>query len=209
MRKERLYLMMLTAILFCGPLTASAQDEPEFIVTQGDFHVLKQKGKTGIVELDYDQAKISNLHTMEISDVTVIKHLEENDSKAFRKWAGIKEEAAEMFSDRWNEEKKRYIKLVEKGTPDYKLVIKADLFDVGNSASATWSWNKRDGGIIISGTLNVLDANGNNVCKVKINRYRGASTRNLDIKAPTFHRRTVLFHKSLAKDLLEYFDTRK
>ena len=84
MRKERLYHMMLTAILLCGPMTASAQDEPEFVVTQGDFHVLKQKGKTGIVELDYDQAKISNLHTMEISDVTVIKHLEENDSKAYR-----------------------------------------------------------------------------------------------------------------------------
>lgn len=201
------FVWMLTAILCLGPMTALAQDEQEFVVTEGDFHVLKQKGKTGIVELYYDQAKIGNLHSMDISEETVIKHLEKNDSKAFSKWTDIKEEAAEMFMKRWNEEKNRYVKLVEKGTPDYKLVIKADSFDPGNSGSATWSWNKCDGGIIISGTLEVLDANGNCACKVKINRYRGASSRNIDLKVPTFHRRVVLFHKSLAKDLLEYFDT--
>ena len=45
---------------------------------------------------------------------------------------------------------------------------------------------------------------------MNVNRYRGASSRNLDIKIPTFHRRTVLFHKSLAKDLLEFlFDNNK
>jgi hypothetical protein len=37
---------------------------------------------------------------------------------------------------RWNDEKNRYVKLVEKGTPDYKFVIKADSFDPGNSGSA-------------------------------------------------------------------------
>lgn len=200
---------MLTAILCWGPMTVSAQDEQEFVVTEGDFHVLMQKGKIGTVELNYDQAKIGNLHSMDISDETVIKHLEKNDTKAFSKWNEIQEEAVEMFVKRWNEEKKRYVKLVEKGTPDYKLIIKADLFDPGNSGSATWSWNKRDGGIIISGTLEVVDANGKSACKVKINRYRGASSRNLDLKVPTFHRRVVLFHKSLAKDLLEYFDTLK
>ena len=44
-----------------------AQEEQEFVVTEGDFHVLKQKGKTGTVELDYDQAKMGNLHTMDIT----------------------------------------------------------------------------------------------------------------------------------------------
>lgn len=209
MNMNKNFVWLLMAILCWGPMTAMAQEEQEFVVTEGDFHVLKQKGKTGTVELDYDQAKMGNLHTMDITDETLIKHLEKEDPKAFRNWKEFMEESGEMFTKRWNEEKSRYIKLVEKGTPDYKLVIKADLFDAGNSGSATWSWNKRDGGIIISGTLEVSDANGNSVCKVKINRYRGASTRNLDLKLPTFHRRLVLFHKSLAKDLLEYFDTLK
>ena len=108
-----------------------------------------------------------------------------------------------MFIKRWNEEKSKCIKLTEKDDADYQIIIKADFFDAGNSGSAAWSWNKRDGGIVISGTLEVLDASGKSVCKMKINRYRGASTRNVDLKVPTFHRRFVLFHKSFAKDLLE------
>ena len=194
---------MLVAILSCGPMMALAQDEQEFEVIAGDFMVVKQKGKTGTVEFDYDNAKVGNLHTMDIRNETLLEYLKENDEKVFRKWADIMEDAKEMFIKRWNEEKSKCIKLIEKGAPDYQIKIKADLFDTGNSGSATWSWNKRDGGVIITGTLEVLDASGQSVCKMKINRYRGASTRNLDIKIPTFSRRTILFHKSLAKDLLE------
>ena len=201
MRKYLLWT--LAAILCCGPVTALAQDEQEFEVIAGDFKVVKQKGKTGMVEFDYDNAKVGNLHTMDITNETLLNHLKQNDERAFRKWEKTKEEGKEAFIDRWNDEKSKCIKLGEKGNADYRIKIKADLFDVGNSGSATWSWNKRDGGIIISGTLEVLDANGNSVCKMKINRYRGASTRNLDLKIPTFSRRTILFHKSLAKDLLE------
>lgn len=102
---EKNFVWMLTAILCLGPMTVLAQDEQEFVVTEGDFNVLKQKGKTGIVELYYDQAKIGNLHSMDISEETVIKHLEKNDSKAFSKWTDIKEEAVEMFMKRWNDEK--------------------------------------------------------------------------------------------------------
>lgn len=196
-------LWMLAAILCCGPLTAQAQDEPEFEVIAGDFMVVKQKGKTGTVEFDYDNAKVGNLHTKNITDDTVLEYLEKNDKKALRKWEDVKEEGKEMFIKRWNEEKSKCIKLKEKGDADYLIKIKADVFDTGNSGSATWSWNKRDGGVMISGTLEVLDASGKSVCKMKINRYRGASSRNIDLKVPNFHRRVVLFHKSLAKDLLE------
>ncbi len=200
----RKYLLWTLAAILCwGPITALAQDEQEFEVIAGDFKVVKQKGKTGKVEFDYDNAKVGNLHTMDITNETLLNHLKQNDERAFRKWEDTKEEAKEAFIDRWNEEKRKCIKLTEKGDTDYLIKIKADLFDVGNSGSATWSWNKRDGGVIISGTLEVFDANGNSVCKMKINRYRGASTRNFDLKVPTFSRRTILFHKSLAKDLLE------
>ena len=200
---KKISLWMLAAILCCSPMTVQAQDEEEFVVTEGDFNVVKQKGKTGIVEFDYDNAKVGNLSTMSITDEILVAYLEKNDEKSFRKWADTKQEAKEMFIKRWNEEKSKCIKLVEKGTPDYQIKIKADLLDTGNSGSATWSWNKRDGGVIISGTLEVLDASGKSVCKMKINRYRGASQRTIELKVPNFRHRVVLFHKSLAKDLLE------
>ena len=193
----------LLAVMAMMTLAVQA-DEEEFVVTSGDFKVVMQPGKIGRVEVDFTKAKVGNLSTMEITDQSFIDYLEANDQKVFKKWSEYQEECEETFMDRWNDAKKKVIKLTKKGTPDYIIKINATRLDPGNSGAATWSWNKRDGGIIISGTLEVLDAAGNSVCKMNINRYRGFSTRGLDIKIPTFHRRTVLFHKSLAKDLLEF-----
>ena len=197
--------MFLLAVMAMMTLAVQA-DEEEFVVTSGDFKVVMQPGKIGRVEVDFTKAKVGNLSTMEITDQSFIDYLEANDQKVFKKWSEYQEEGEETFMDRWNDAKKKVIKLTKKGTPDYIIKINATRLDPGNSGAATWSWNKRDGGIIISGTLEVLDASGSSVCKMNI----GASSRNLDIKIPTFHRRTVLFHKSLAKDLLEFlFDNNK
>jgi hypothetical protein len=203
---KKLFFLALLAMLSIG-----THAEDEFEVISGDFKVVMQGGKTGRVEVDFTQAKVGNLSTMEMSDLTFMSYLEKNDEKVFRKWSEYQAEGEETFMDRWNEAKKSVIKLSKKGNPDYIIKIKADMLDPGNSGAATWSWNKRDGGIIITGTLEVIDAAGNCVCKMRINRYRGASMRTLDLKVPTFHRRTVLFHKSLAKDLLEFLlgDTKK
>ena len=195
--------MFLLAVMAMMTLAVQA-DEEEFVVTSGDFKVVMQPGKIGRVEVDFTKAKVGNLSTMEITDQSFIDYLEANDQKVFKKWSEYQEEGEETFMDRWNDAKKKVIKLTKKDTPNYIIKINATQLDPGNSGAATWSWNKRGGGIIISGTLEVLDAAGNSVCKMNINRYRGFSTRGLDIKIPTFHRRTVLFHKSLAKDLLEF-----
>ena len=195
--------MFLLAVMAMMTLAVQA-DEEEFVVTSGDFKVVMQPGKIGRVEVDFTKAKVGNLSTMEITDQSFIDYLEANDQKVFKKWSEYQEEGEETCMDRWNDIKKKVIKLTKKGTPDYIIKINATRLDPGNSGAATWSWNKRDGGIIISGTLEVLDASGSSVCKMNINRYRGFSTRGLDIKIPTFHRRTLLLHKSLAKDLLEF-----
>ena len=200
--------MLKVKLLFCAlfammSFTAQA-DEDEFVVTSGDFNVVRQPGKIGRLEVDFTQAKVGNLSTMEMTDQTFIDYLKENDQKVYKKWSEYQEEAIETFMERWNDAKKKVIKLTKKDTPDYIIKINAAQLDPGNSGAATWSWNKRGGGIIISGTLEVIDAAGNSVCKMNINRYRGFSTRGLDIKIPTFHRRTLLLHKSLAKDLLEF-----
>ena len=197
---KKLFLLAVMAMM----AIAVQADEEEFVVTSGDFNVVRQPGKTGRLEVDFTKAKVGNLSTMEITDQTFMDYLAANDQKVFKKWSEYQEEAIETFMERWNDAKKKVIKLSEKDTPAYIIKINAAQLDPGNSGAATWSWNKRGGGIIISGTLEVIDAAGNSVCKMNINRYRGFSTRGLDIKIPTFHRRTLLLHKSLAKDLLEF-----
>lgn len=197
---KKLFLLAMMAMM----AIAVQADEEKFVVTSGDFNVVRQPGKTGRLEVDFTKAKVGNLSTMEITDQTFMDYLAANDQKVFKKWSEYQEEAIETFMERWNDAKKKVIKLTKEDTPDYIIKINAAQLDPGNSGAATWSWNKRGGGIIISGTLEVLDAAGNSVCKMNINRYRGFSTRGLDIKIPTFHRRTLLLHKSLAKDLLEF-----
>ena len=197
---KKIFLLAVMAMM----AIAVQADEEEFVVTSGDFNVVRQPGKTGRLEVDFTKAKVGNLSTMEITDQTFMDYLAANDQKVFKKWSEYQEEAIETFMERWNDAKKKVIKLTKKDTPDYIIKINAAQLDPGNSGAATWSWNKRGGGIIISGTLEVIDAAGNSLCKMNINRYRGFSTRGLDIKIPTFHRRTLLLHKSLAKDLLEF-----
>ena len=81
---------------------------------------------------------------------------------------------------------------------------KATKFSTGNSGAAYWSFSKRDGGIIISGDLTIVETStGKTVCKINLIDYRGASSRNLDFKFPNFTRRMKMFHKSFAKDLLQ------
>ena len=181
---KKLFLLAVMAMM----AIAVQADEEEFVVTSGDFNVVRQPGKTGRLEVDFTKAKVGNLSTMEITDQTFMDYLAANDQKVFKKWSEYQEEAIETFMERWNDAKKKVIKLTKKDTPDYIIKINAAQLDPGNSGAATWSWNKRGGGIIISGTLEVIDAAGNSVCKMNINRYRGFSTRGLDIKIPTFHR---------------------
>ena len=197
---KKIFLLAVMAMM----AIAVQADEEEFVVTSGDFNVVRQPGKTGRLEVDFTKAKVGNLSTMEITDQTFMDYLAANDQNVYKKWSEYQEEAIETFMERWNDAKKKVIKLTKNDTPDYIIKINAAQLDPGNSGAATWSWNKRGGGIIISGTLEVIDAAGNSVCKMNINRYRGFSTRGLDIKIPTFHRRTLLLHKSLAKDLLEF-----
>ncbi|MBO5593411.1 MAG: hypothetical protein J5931_02270 [Prevotella sp.] len=193
--------MIMMAMMAVFAVTAAFADDDEFKVVEGSFvDVVRQPGKTATVEFDYLDATIQD---KEESGRTLKKWLQEEDPKEFDKWDSHMADAKEFFTKRWNEEKKKNLKVVDGDQADYRIIIKASKFSTGNSGAAYWSMSKRDGGIIISGDLTILDASGKTVCKVDLIDYRGASSRTMDFKVPNFTRRMKMFHKSLAKDLLE------
>ena len=194
----------MMAFMAVMAVTAQAGDEKEFTVTSGNFvEITSQPGKTATVEFDYDKAKVGNLTTKDISNETLVAFLKKNDEKAFEKWDAIQADSKKYFINRWNEEKKSRFMFVEDGKADYKVKIHADQIDTGNAGAATWSMSKRDGGVVMNGSLEIIDTkSGKQVCKVKINRYKGASRTTFDVKNANFNRRMQMFHKSLAKDLL-------
>ena len=198
---KKILMMALMAIVALG---AYADDEPEFTVTSGSFvDVVRQPGKTATVEFNYLDDKTGNLRSKSLTDKTLREKLATEDEDVYKDWDDILENSKEYFVKRWNEEKKKNVKMLEKGKGDYHFVFTASAFDTGNAGASYWSVSKRDGGITVNAILEIKDASGQTVCTVKIHRYRGASSRNLDFKFPNFKRRMQMFHKSLAKDLLE------
>jgi len=195
---KRLFMMTMMVVL---AVTAAFADDDEFKVVEGSFvEVVRQPGKTATVEFDYLNATIAD---KEQSGRTLEKWLQDEDPKVYGKWDKHMKDAKEYFTNRWNEEKKQNLQIVDNGNADYRILVKATKFSTGNAGAAYWSMSKRDGGIIISGELVIKDASGKTVCKVDLIDYRGASSRTLDLKMPNFTRRMQMFHKSLAKDLLE------
>ena len=193
--------LMMAMMAVCA-VTAAFADDDEFKVVEGSFvDVVRQRGKTATVEFDYLDATIAD---RENSGRTLKQWLQDEDPKVLAKWDKHMEDAEEYFRERWNDESKKNIKIVKDGNPDYRIFVRATKFSTGNSGAAYWSFSKRDGGIIISGDLRIVETStGNTVCKINLIDYRGASSRNLDFKFPNFNRRMQMFHKSFAKDLLQ------
>ena len=195
---KRLFMMTMMVVV---SITAAFADDDEFKVVEGSFvDVVRQPGKTATVEFDYLNATIAD---KEQSGRTLEKWLQDEDPKVYGKWDKHMKDAKEYFTNRWNEEKKQNLQIVDNGNADYRILVKATKFSTGNAGAAYWSISKRDGGIIISGELVIKDASGKTVCKVDLIDYRGASSRTFDLKMPNFTRRMQMFHKSFAKDLLE------
>jgi len=195
---KRLFMMTMIVVL---SVTAAFADDDEFKVVEGSFvDVVRQPDKTATVEFDYLNATIAD---KENSGRTLKKWLQDEDPKVFGKWDKHMADAKKYFTNRWNEEAKQNLKIVDNGNVDYRILVKATKFSTGNAGAAYWSMSKRDGGIIISGELVIKDDSGKTVCRVNLIDYRGASSRTFDLKMPNFTRRMQMFHKSFAKDLLE------
>jgi hypothetical protein len=190
--------LMLTAFVALFAFVAQAQ---MFSIVSGDPSVFKQKGKTANVVLDYKDAKRADLSKKVLEDVNIMDFLKENDPKVYNNWDKHMEECLEWFCDRWNNEKKTFVKVLEEGKGDYVIKIHADYLDFGNVAAAMWSFNKHSGGVMVRGTFSIEDQEGNTLCVVKLNDFRGQSDRTISMKYPTAGRRLALFHKGLAKDM--------
>ena len=155
-------ILMLALMAVCA-VTAAFADDDEFKVVEGSFvSVVQQRGKTATVEFDYLNATIAD---RENSGRTLKQWLQDENPKELAKWDEHMENAEEFFRERWNDESKKNIKIVKGGNPDYRIIVKATKFSTGNSGAAYWSISKRDGGIIISGDLSIVDTSTGNTVK--------------------------------------------
>ena len=189
-------------------MVAAAQ---EFVVKSGSLKTLLQDDKKVALKIDFSKAKMANLSSKELTETLMMDHLKTNDSYMFEHWKEHADECHEFFRERWNDDKatSKIIDEDDDDAVDFNINIKFDYIDFGNGVASVWGLSKKSGGVIMRGTIDFTDAKGQNVCTLEVNDYRGQSTRVMDMKMPTFGRRLALFHKSLAKDILNFAKKQK
>lgn len=187
-------LMLLTS-------TLSFAQKEHIKVKSGNPKVLMQKGKYLRVEFDYTDLMIEGEPAQ--------KYLSERGQDHVRDFPNDNHVAEGWFEDRWNEESDKYLRIIKLGNPDYTMKIHIKEMDLGNLAAAMWTFSRKAGGIIISGTVSVADANGQEVVAFEFDDYKGNSTRGLDFKSPNDGRRRAVGYKSFCKDLLSVIEESK
>ena len=183
-------------------LVAMSMNAQALVVKSGNLATMLQKDKTAALKIDFSKAKMANLSKKELKETLFMDFLKESDPETYQIWDKHAKECYDFFAERWNDDKAS-AKIDDDKSADYTINVKFDYIDIGNGAAATWSWSRKSGGVMMRGTVQITDANGNDVCTVDVNDFRGNSTRGFDMKMPTFGRRMALFHKSLAKELLD------
>lgn len=183
-------------------LVAMSVNAQALVVKSGNLATMLQKDKTAALKIDFSKAKMANLSKKELKETLFMDFLKESDPETYQIWDKHAKECYDFFAERWNDDKAS-AKIDDDKSADYTINVKFDYIDIGNGTAATWSWSRKSGGVMMRGTVQVTDANGSDVCTVDVNDFRGNSTRGFDMKMPTFGRRMALFHKSLAKELLD------
>ena len=180
-----------------------AADAQVFVVESGNIGEVFQSDKTATVKHDFSTTKLANLSDKKLTDDLFLEHLKTKDPGVYNSWDSHQKEFSQFFIDRWNDYKGS-LKMTADEPADYTLLIKFDYIDEGNVGAALWAMSKKTGGIMMRGTIELIDASGNKVFTVKVNDYRGMAVRGFDMKMPNFGRRLALFHKSLAKEFLDF-----
>lgn len=191
--------VLMMALMTLVAMSVNAQ---ALVVKSGNLATMLQKDKTAALKIDFSKAKMANLSKKELKETLFMDFLKESDPETYQIWDKHAKECYDFFAERWNDDKAS-AKIDDDKSADYTINVKFDYIDIGNGAAATWSWSRKSGGVMMRGTVQVTDANGSDVCTVDVNDFRGNSTRGFDMKMPTFGRRMALFHKSLAKELLD------
>jgi len=196
---KKLFLCALMAVFSL----ASYADEGSIDVVSGDGKCLLQKDKTMSLNIDYNNAMFEGV----TKDEYFAKRTEKNSNYA-TDFDAQSVESKQWFVKEWNG-KSKASKIQESGNTDYTMNMKLSSVDLGSSAAAnfgTW-FNKRVGGMILSGTIDVVDnATGQVVCQIRLEQVRLTSTRSMDFKYSSEGRRRCLGMKDLAKRILKEID---
>jgi hypothetical protein len=115
--------------------------------------------------IDYSSAKVENQ--------TLEAYLKSRGDDFVRDWPEDQKKAREYFVVRFNKKFKKGMQIVDDGA-DYAIQIHVNNLDMGNGAAAFFSFSAKGGGVIMSGTVDVLNTKTQaRVCSLVVDEVKG------------------------------------
>ncbi len=142
----------------------SAQAD-SIIVNSGDFNFLYEAGSTAIVEIDFSSAVVEDGETID-------EYLKRNGEDYVKDWPDVQQETKKFLCDVFNRKSKNGLQLSMADTGTYKMTIKINEIDFGNTANAIifnpLGGTKQGGAKMVADVDVVNVATGENVCSLYV-----------------------------------------
>lgn len=160
-------LILLAGLLLC--LYARAYTCVTF--NSGDPSVLTQKA-TITYAIDWDHARVVNF-----DNLLFPQYLQKRGADFVADWPKDRQKAEKYFTSRFNQ-KSDYLKIDKSNANgEYKLTMRIATIDVGNGAGVFNPWaSSKAGGVIINGTIEFSNRQGQVVCILNIVEGKGSAS---------------------------------
>ena len=143
-------------------------------VKSGNASVLRQSAKV-ILEIDYSATKVGNQ--------TLAEYHQERGEDWVRDWPREQETAASFFREAFKKKSKGLQMTTNQSAASYKMVIRVQNLDMGNAGSfivamalGPFAGGKKAGGVIMVGTVEIIDLKTNAVvCVLYVDEVKGKS----------------------------------
>jgi len=149
--------------LFC---TANVFAGNPVSVKSGSISVLKTPSKA-LLEVDYSAAKVGK--------ETLDEYLKRRGDDFVRDWPRDKETAIQYFKARFDKKSKGMKLTTDESSASYKIVIRVKNLDMGNASGIFTPFaSAKAGGVIMTGTIDIIDLATNKVvCVLNVDEVKG------------------------------------
>lgn len=180
------FVLTLAGLLFATSSFAGSS----LSLKSGDASVLKEKTSTSL-EIDYSAATVDGQ--------SLEAYLQSRGDDFVRDWPQDQITAKNYFLGQFNRKSKGLNIVNEGSVSKYKMVIHVKEMDMGNGgASFVPFGGAKAGGVIMSGTLEIIDIESNkNVCEFEIDEVKGMGHVSETV-------RIGMMYFQLATDLVKY-----
>lgn len=163
---------IITIAALFAAVTAFA-DDVDYV--SGNRSILKDKTATACLEVDWSTTLVGQIddEALETPGVPLNQYLTEKGEEYINDWPEIARNGKDAFETFYNKAFKKGMKISGPSSASYKIIVKIDALDFGNTGGV-FGFSAKAGGAIMIGSITYIDiATGEPVLTFKVNEVQG------------------------------------